>query len=192
MCNHLLYFRSSWHLQHAVELEQLWVLWPSGEQASGRHQQPVVSHGQRSAALRCGLGAHPALWDFIHRWLCRVWQLRSLHRWMTCTADLFRWREHSLTLCDLFLENRFDDSNLKKIPSTGTTLHLRSHFDEELTTVFHKLCLTAALIIHSHPVCSLCVRAFAGLPAGLGHVGHLCGRGQNWLRWWKQYVPGSF
>lgn len=81
VCAHLLWSRPPRHLQPAGQLEQLGVLRPRRDQTSGRHQQPVAAHGQRSAALRCGLGAHPALRDFLHRWFCWTWQLPSLHRW---------------------------------------------------------------------------------------------------------------
>lgn len=44
------------------------------------------------------------------------------------------------------------------------------------STVHHSL---PSLIIHSHPVCSFCIRACHRLPAGLSHAAGLCGREQK-------------
>lgn len=102
--SHPLGSRSPRHLQPAGQRQRPCVR-PGRDAAPGRHEQPVAAHGQRSAALRHRLGAHPAVWDFIHRrfrWTC---QLPSLHRWTTCgsAVDWFvQIRRHNLKFRVLF------------------------------------------------------------------------------------------
>lgn len=81
-----LQYRSSWHLQPLWPREQHRVVWPRWKQTVSGHQQPVDAHGQRSAAVRGRLSAHPALWHLLHWWFCRTEQLPSLHRWMSCSG----------------------------------------------------------------------------------------------------------